>query len=153
MYNVALKEVRPIYATKVVSMPGKPKKWGRIKTARQAFFLFRDLKDQTKEHVIALHLNQKNEVLNFEVVSIGTATASLIDPKAVFGMAVVLRAPKTILLHNHPSGDPEPSSEDREITDRLRDAGKILGVELLDHIIVGDGRYYSFTENRESKSR
>ena len=146
MTLIALKEVRPIYATKVVQMPGNARQWKRIRSAKQASALFRDLKDTTKEHVIALHLNQKNDVLNFEVVSVGTVTASLVDPKAVFGMAVVLRAPKTIVLHNHPTGDPEPSPEDREITSRLREAGRILGVELLDHIIIGEGRYFSFAE-------
>lgn len=94
----------------------------------------------------ALYLDAKGRLLSEEEISQGTLTASLVHPREVFGPALVHRAAALVVAHNHPSGDPEPSAEDRATTRRLVRAGRLLGVELLDHLVCGRGRYVSFLE-------
>ena len=91
-------------------------------------------------------LNAKNQVIDVECVSEGTLTASLVHPREVFKAAIRRSAHAVILAHNHPSGDPTPSREDREITRRLVQAGRVIGIEVLDHLVVGQGGYTSFRE-------
>jgi len=98
------------------------------------------------EVFLAVLLDVKHRPVREERVSVGVLDASLIHPREVFAAAVRERAAAVILLHNHPSGDPEPSPEDREVTRRLRNAGGILGIPVLDHVIVGDGAFFSFRE-------
>ena len=95
-------------------------------------------------HVV--HLDVKHRPVREERVSVGVLDGSLIHPREVFAAAVRERAAAVILVHNHPSGDPVPSPEDREVTRRLRSAGGILGIPVLDHVIVGDGTFFSFRE-------
>ncbi|WP_374713258.1 RadC family protein [Symbiobacterium terraclitae] len=103
--------------------------------------------DAAEEHFVAVALNAKNRPLVFYTVSIGTLTASLVHPREVFRVAIMYNAHALIVAHNHPSGDPTPSREDREITRRLKQAGAILGIELYDHLVIGsDGRYVSLRE-------
>jgi len=99
-----------------------------------------------REQFMVILLNAKNHVIDVESVSEGTLTASLVHPREVFKAAIRRSAYAIILAHNHPSGDPSPSREDRAITERLISAGRLLGIEVLDHLIVGDGRYVSFRE-------
>ena len=103
------------------------------------------------ERVLALHFNVKHRLIGVHVVSVGTLDASLVHPRDVFKAAVLSNASGLILAHNHPSGDPTPSGEDRALSDRLRQAGELLGVTLLDFVIVTDPaegfRYYSFKES------
>ncbi len=103
------------------------------------------------ERVLALHFNVKRRLIGVHVVSVGTLDASLVHPRDVFKAAVLSNASGLILAHNHPSGDPTPSGEDRALSDRLRQAGELLGVDLLDFVIVTDPidgfRYYSFKES------
>jgi len=94
----------------------------------------------------ALHLDAKGRLLWEERVSEGTLTASLVHPREVFAPAILHRAAAVVVAHNHPSGDPEPSAEDRATTRRLQRAGRLLGIELLDHVILGAGSYTSFLE-------
>ncbi len=94
----------------------------------------------------ALHLDAKGRLLREQEVSRGTLTASLVHPREVFAPALLYRAAAVVVAHNHPSGDPEPSPEDRATTRRLQRAGRLLGVELLDHVVLGAGRYTSFME-------
>ena len=94
----------------------------------------------------ALHLDAKGRLLFECKVSEGTLTASLVHPREVFSPGLLHRAAALVVAHNHPSGDPQPSAEDRATTRRLQRAGRILGIELLDHVIVGAGRYCSFLE-------
>ena len=96
-----------------------------------------------------VHLDGKNRMLCFEDVARGTLTSCLVHPREVFATAVKLRCAGVIAMHNHPSGDPEPSREDVEITRRLSGSGRILGVRLLDHVVVGDGRFVSLRERME----
>jgi len=99
-----------------------------------------------KEYFICLYLNTKNHLIGKETLSIGSLNASIVHPREVFLSAIKRSSASIICVHNHPSGDPTPSSEDVEITRRLIDAGKIIGISLLDHIIIGDGRFVSLTE-------
>ena len=99
-----------------------------------------------RENFVVVLLNTKNEVIEISTVSVGTLDASLVHPREVFKPAVRASAASVILAHNHPSGKVEPSREDREVTRRLGEAADILGIEVLDHVIVGDG-YFSMKEH------
>ncbi len=103
----------------------------------------RDLKHEVFKVVL---LDAKNAVLKETTVSEGSLTLSIVHPREVFAPAVREAAAGILLLHNHPSGDPTPSSEDRHLTDRLVAVGQLLGIRVLDHLIIGDGRYVSFSD-------
>lgn len=106
--------------------------------------------DIDREQFVALYLNTKKEPHAIHTVSIGTVSASLVHPREVFKAAILSNASSVIVAHNHPSGGTDPSQEDRELTKRLIEAGNILGIEILDHIILGHGgKYYSFKEQKE----
>jgi len=92
-------------------------------------------------------LNQRNEPLGFHVVSVGTLTASLVHPREVFKPLILTNAAAAILIHNHPSGDPTPSADDRAITARLCRVGADLGIAILDHVIIGAAEHYSFADD------
>ena len=97
-----------------------------------------------REHFYALILNTKNQVMAREKISIGTLNSSAVHPRELFKAAIRRSAAAIILVHNHPSGDPAPSGEDREVTAKLVEAGKIMGIQVLDHIIIGDNIFVSF---------
>jgi len=106
------------------------------------------LRDDSKEHFLAIYLDARHRPLAHSVVSIGTATASLVHPREVFQPALHLGAVALIVAHNHPSGDPRPSGEDKAVTSRLGEVGKLLGVTLVDSVIVTrEGEYHSFRES------
>ncbi len=109
------------------------------------------LADTTVEKVLALHFNTKHRLIGIHIVSVGTLDASLVHPRDVFQAAYLSNASALVIAHNHPSGDPTPSGEDRALSDRLRQAGELLGVTLLDFVIVTDPidgfRYHSFRES------
>lgn len=94
-----------------------------------------------REHFVAFHLDARNRVRSFETVAIGSMVAAIVHPREVFKGAILANAAGIILAHNHPSGDTGPSPEDIAITKRLHEAGRILGIDVLDHIIVGDGTF------------
>ena len=98
---------------------------------------------EMREVFVVATLNVRHKVTAVEVVSIGCMTSSLVHPREVFRLAVANSAAAIIVAHNHPSGDPEPSAEDLALTRRLASAGALLGIDLLDHVVVGDGRYVS----------
>jgi len=102
--------------------------------------------DADKEHFVLLALNNKNRINGYKVISTGTLTASLIRPGDVYRAALHLAAAAVVFLHNHPSGDPMPSQEDQEITRRLKECGEMLAIRVLDHVILGADRYYSFSD-------
>jgi DNA repair protein RadC len=99
-----------------------------------------------KEYFKVILLNTKNQIISIEDISIGSLNSSIVHPREIYNLAVKKSAAAVILVHNHPSGDPAPSREDMEVTKRVAEAGKILGINVLDHIIVGEGRYLSFKE-------
>ena len=102
--------------------------------------------DADKEHFLLLALNNKNSINGYKVISTGTLTATLIRPDDVYAAALDLRAEAVVFVHNHPSGDPMPSQEDHEITRRLKECGEMLAIRVLDHVILGADRYYSFSD-------
>lgn len=119
----------------------------RVRTPRDVYERMRfALRDLPHEEFHILLLNTQNEVLRDLQVTRGTLDASLVHPREVFRAAITEAAAGVILVHNHPSGDPTPSAEDRSVTAQLRSAGGVLGIEVLDHVIVGEGRYVSFVE-------
>ncbi len=99
-----------------------------------------------KEHFIVLLLSTKNHVLAQSTISIGSLNASIVHPREVFREAINYSAAGVILIHNHPSGDPSPSQEDVSLTKKLVEAGKMLDIAVLDHVVIGDGKYVSFKE-------
>jgi DNA repair protein RadC len=99
--------------------------------------------DRDKEHFYVILLNARNRAIITDLVSVGTVNASLVHPREVFRRAIQLAASHIIVAHNHPSGGLEPSAGDLEVTKRLKDAGKILGIELIDHLIIADEDYHS----------
>ena len=104
------------------------------------------LRDRKQELFKVVLLDAKNIIVKETTVSEGTLTLSIVHPREVFTLAIRESAAGVIFLHNHPSGDPTPSPEDRRLTDRLAAAGKLLGISVLDHVIIGDGRYVSFAD-------
>ena len=121
----------------------------QIRSAVDASMLLHTyLADVDREHFVVLMLDQKNKVIGIHTVSIGSLTASIVHPREVFKPAILSNAAALILAHNHPSGQPQPSQEDRTLTVRLVAAGKLLGMAILDHIIIGDGTsaYFSFAD-------
>jgi DNA repair protein RadC len=107
-----------------------------------------EIRDKKKEYLLAFFLNARHQLINKEIISIGTLTASLAHPREIFAPAI--GNPKgvagVVLIHNHPSGDPSPSDEDIRLTKRIRQAGDILGIELLDHLIIAERGTFSFKE-------
>ena len=103
--------------------------------------------DSTREHFIAFLLNGRHRLQAAHVCSIGTAGNTMVHPREVFQAAIVANATAIVVAHNHPSGDPTPSGEDKQVTDRLRQAGQLIGIEVLDHVILGGDRFYSFAED------
>ena len=99
-----------------------------------------------REQFLVCCLDAKNVSIGVNIVSIGTLTLSLVHPREVFKPAILLNACAIIAVHTHPFGDPAPSPEDRTLTKRLREAGDLLGIKLLDHLILGDDRLYSFAD-------
>jgi DNA repair protein RadC len=104
------------------------------------------IKEKAKEHFKLILLNSRNKKIGISTISVGTLTTSLVHPREVFKEDLAHSAASVILAHNHPSGDPEPSEDDLKITRKLVESGKILGVEVIDHIIVGKNSFYSFRE-------
>ncbi|MFS8540999.1 MAG: DNA repair protein RadC, partial [Tissierellales bacterium] len=106
-----------------------------------------------KEHFKVVLLDTKNQIISIEEISVGSSNASIVHPREVFNVAIRKSANSIILVHNHPSGDPTPSKEDIDITHRLVEAGDIIGIRVLDHIIIGDNKYVSLNEKNIIQSR
>lgn len=112
-----------------------------------AEFLMPRMRYAAKEQFVVILLNGKNKVIGTEVVTEGTLSNSIVHPREVYAPALLQHAAAIMVAHNHPSGDPKPSDEDKEVTKMLERSGKVLGIPLMDHVIIGDGTYYSFLEN------
>jgi|SRR3989344_4259889 len=127
---------------KSVRRRGKP-----LRSARDVFlYISSRLPFADREMFFVLHLDAKNKVIKDEMISVGILDASLIHPREVFKSAIKESSRAVIFVHNHPSGDPTPSTEDVETTRTLREAGELLNIPVLDHVIVGQDTYYSFKE-------
>lgn len=111
-----------------------------------ANYMMNDMRFLTQEHFICLYLNTKNQVLHKKTIFIGSLNASIVHPREVYKEALRRSAASVICLHNHPSGDPTPSREDIEVTKRLAESGRIIGIDLLDHLIIGENKFVSLKE-------
>jgi len=138
--NKYIKEVEVKYKNKA------PIKKIKITGSEQIFKLFKDLQDETQEKFIALHLAGDNSISCFQVVYIGTTNAALVNPADILRTTLLTGACGLIVVHNHPSGNPDPSRADKQITEMIDKACKIFGIKLYDHIIIGES-YFSFADN------
>jgi DNA repair protein RadC len=120
-----------------------------LRTPREVYEATADLRSERREHFVGLFLNTRNRLLVRETISVGSLNASIVHPREVFEPAIRHGAASLIVVHNHPSGETDPSEDDLGITRRLREAGDILGITLLDHVIVGGDGYTSLKEERE----
>jgi DNA repair protein RadC len=111
-----------------------------------ANYVMNDMRFLSQEHFVCLYLNTKNQVLHKQTIFIGSLNASIVHPREVFREALKRSAASIICLHNHPSGDPAPSREDIEVTKRLVECGKMIGIDVLDHLIIGENKFVSLKE-------
>ena len=122
-----------------------------ISNPRAVYDLVQPLvRDKIQEHFYVLYLNGRNRLLSLELVSVGTLNASIVHPRDVFRPAIMQGANSVLVVHNHPSGETDPSEEDLAITRRLGEAGELLGIQLLDHVIVANGSFTSLKDERHS---
>ena len=138
----------PIYRVTLVREGKMPTYESRIRSSATASAILQEyLADTDREHFVILMLDQKNQVIGIHTVSIGSLTASVVHPRETFKAAILANAAAIICGHQHLSGDCQPSREDRSITQRLKEGGALLGINLLDHVIVGgEGKYFSFAD-------
>lgn len=125
---------------------GAPRTFPAFASSAHVHALFRDMGQLDRELFAVVLLDTKQRMTGFSVVSVGTLDASLVHPREVFKPAIVGNAASVICLHNHPSGDPKPSKDDHEITVRLAEAGRTLGIPVLDHVVIGTDGYTSFKD-------
>ncbi len=126
---------------------GEPKEVGKVSAPEEAGKFFSFLQDEPVEKFCVLCLNNKNAVAHWQCVSMGTINETIVHPREVFRPAVMSGAKSIILCHNHPSGNIDPSEQDMRTTEKLQKAGDILGIDVLDHIIIGGENYFSMAEN------
>lgn len=117
-----------------------------ILSAEDVWKLCVDINDSKKENFLAFYLDTQNRLIERQIISIGTLNASLVHPREVFEPAITLHSASIIIAHNHPSGELESSKEDKEVTKRLKEAGFLLGIEIVDHIILTKNGYFSFQQ-------
>ena len=146
--SLRFKVIRPVSETLVVNEVAADYvgRKARDTTSGDVFSLFSFLVNESKEHFLALHLDSKNHIFCIDHVSAGSLKASIVHPRELYKSALLSSAAVVILMHNHPSNDPTPSREDLELTGRLREAGELLGVRVLDHVIIGSGCYVSLAD-------
>ena len=133
-----VREERSLYGMKQFKNAGEA-----VETVRPLFYR------NDREMVVVVSVDAKSVPIAAEIVAVGGIDSCMIDIRNLFKHAIICNASSIICFHNHPSGVPEPSEDDRAITRRISEAGKLLGIPLLDHIIVGDGIYYSLEEHKE----
>lgn len=145
---IRLKVLTPTYTTMTISedLPEYLRKTRRVTSSREVYQMFKHLMTNPREVFLCLHLDSKNKIVCVDHVSQGSLNASIVHPRELFSSAILSASAALILIHQHPSGDPEPSREDIELTERLVEGAKLLGIRILDHIIIGEDRYISFAD-------
>ena len=145
--SIKFKQIKAVYETLTIKeeIGHYFDQGSRFTSPIQIFNIFNFLNNETKEYFFTMHLDGKNRIVCIDQVSVGSLNQSIVHPREVFKTALLSSAAGIILLHNHPSGDPAPSREDREITRRLKEVGEMIGIRVLDHIIIGS-TYLSFVE-------
>jgi len=122
----------------------------KTRKSKNSILDYNDEQDREKEHFIVFGLNIRYKIKFIDIVAIGSLTETVTHPREVFRLAIIRNCAAILMAHNHPSGDPGPSIQDRQLTERLVDAGDLLGIPVLDHIVVGrEGKYYSFAKMGE----
>ena len=146
--SIRMKVIRPVWETLTIHevASGYIGRRTPFTSSTEVYALFNFLKHETKEHFLALHLDSKNRIICLDKVSSGSLNASIVHPREVFKTALLSSAAAVLFIHNHPSGNPDPSREDIELTTRLKQAGELLGIRVLDHIIIGEDRYVSLAD-------
>lgn len=137
----------PIYTVKLVRDGTQKSEVKKVRSARDVYEIVCEYLDGAdREYFGVIMLDTQNNVRGITTVSMGVLNASLVHPREVFKPAILASAANIILFHNHPSGDSTPSAEDRAVTRQLKQAGVVIGIEVMDHVVVGDGSYISFAE-------
>lgn len=146
--TVRFKQIKAVYETFTVreEITNYLKHGVRYTAPLQVFETFSFLMKETKEMFLTLHLDGKNRIKCLDVVSIGSLNQCTVHPREIFKTACLSNAAAILCIHQHPSGDPTPSAEDIAVTKKIKEAGEIMGIRVLDHIIIGDGEYISLTE-------
>ena len=116
-------------------------------SAKDAVAQLQELRNAKKEHFVVLYLNARNQLVHKETISVGTINASIVHPREVFKPAIEHLSVGVIIAHNHPSGETEPSEEDLKLTNRLKEAGKLMGIEIIDHVIITKDNFKSIKDN------
>lgn len=146
----AIKGLGKTKASQVIATLALGKRFTReapeVLSAEDVWRLCVDIRGSKREHFLAFYFDTQHRLIERHIISIGTLNSSLVHPREVFEPAVTLHAASLILVHNHPSGDLEPSTEDREVTQRLMAAGELLGIQLLDHVIISAAGFLSFQQ-------
>ena len=138
-----------IRETRVNYLPSEHTMFKIVNSADVATFVRSILTDNSREHFVAMYLDSLHRVAANSIISIGTANMAPAAPREVFQRAILSGAIAIVVAHNHPSGSPHPSDDDRAVTRRLHESGNLLGIRLLDHVIVADVSHYSFSEQGE----
>ena len=163
LYDCSLKELQkikgigPSKAMQILAMSELGKRYNnskspikKITNAKDIFNYFHEkLKNEKQEHFYVLILNSQNHIIKEELISKGVLDSAIIHPREVFKPAIKHSASKIILAHNHHSGNPKPSKEDLEITKKLIEAGKLIDIKILDHVIIGNGEWWSWLEDEK----
>lgn len=156
--NISVKELKKIHglgSAKACEIVASLELGKRLLHGKQAALLLspqdvwnelKDIRNHKKEHFIVFYLDSQNQEIKREIISVGTLNASLVHPREVFELAVKYLASHILIAHNHPSGGCDPSKEDINLTNRLSEAGKILGIEVVDHVIISNSGFLSFKE-------
>jgi DNA repair protein RadC len=142
----------PVYRVQLVRETAITATRKQLRSSKDVADLLWQFLDQVdREHFVVIMVDRKNRLIGINTVSVGSLTASIVHPREVFKVAILSNAAAIICGHNHPSGEPQPSSEDRSLTRQLIKAGHILGIDVLDHVIIGDGStdFYSFADHGE----
>lgn len=154
---MSLKGIGIAKASQIIAIGELSKRFKAYKSGKQskisqpmdvANLFMEEMKNYKEEHLRVVMLNTKNVVIAVKDVSIGSLSSSIVHPREIFAEAIRKSSASIVICHNHPSGDPTPSSEDIQVTNRLKECGKLLGIDLLDHIIIGNGVYVSLKEKR-----
>lgn len=129
------------------------KKGAAVNGPEDVYKAMKFLEAEDREMLYALHLDAKNQIIAMEIVTVGTLTNSLIHPREIFKGAILNNSARIILVHNHPSGDATPSEDDLTVTERCMNAGELLGIEVIDHVIIGAGDYRSIKTHYEAAAK
>ena len=148
MQTIRFKTIRPVYEDLEINepLPDYLTETRRITSSKDVYALFKHLAREIRETFYALHLSSKNEIICLDKVSVGSLSASIVHPSSVLSSALLSSAAALICVHQHPSGHPDPSKEDIELSNRLKECCELLGMRMLDHVIIGNERYVSLAD-------